>query len=408
MDRRERSAEVKQDIPWNIDRDIVPPEVGLAPPLEKDEMRHTNLPMCVNQASHIHLAACGSEGKAWEEEGRGVFTMALLKSIRAHGVNKITYLDLIKSLPSLSGQIPHCYGKHKDRILFNSTVPSRRDDMVPVIFDEKRKEIILRAGAASGVTTESVWEVYDSVTRGILLGRFKAEPPHVSVTVLKPEETNGDDLYLAYMQGPEPRPPGTHTYARQVGIGVINDLRVYFTPAAKERIFPTDGAKQEMAYSYPIGSGVHDVGYVVHPAEDSADIAVDLHSEREVSFRLCDRQTEQYGVARLEKRVRADRDAVEEVLFGAAKWKWHLQRKNADSDYTTDLLTMELVNVGVKPEGSRERKMHPPNERKSMNTAGIADFKIDQKDLYGIKLTNQVDRPVHVRMFYFDTTDFSI
>jgi hypothetical protein len=102
LDRRRRSAEVKRDIPWDIDTNIVSPRLGLVPPPKKDEKRHTNLPLCANQTSHVHLAACGSEEKAYEEDGRGVFTVALLKSIRAHGVDKLTYHNLIKSLPSLS------------------------------------------------------------------------------------------------------------------------------------------------------------------------------------------------------------------------------------------------------------------------------------------------------------------
>ncbi|KAG8725560.1 hypothetical protein FRC11_001807 [Ceratobasidium sp. 423] len=102
---RERSAEVKRDIPWDIDSDIVRPERGIVPPPKDNEIYHPNLPLCTNQTSHIHLAACGSEEKAYEENGRGVFTMALLKSIRANGFDKITYHSLIKSLPSLSRSV---------------------------------------------------------------------------------------------------------------------------------------------------------------------------------------------------------------------------------------------------------------------------------------------------------------
>ncbi|CAE6387257.1 unnamed protein product [Rhizoctonia solani] len=403
-DRLNRSAEVKREIPWDIDSDIVNPKLGLVPPPEKDEMRRTDLPLCVNQTSHIHLAACGSNEQAWEEDGRGVFTIALLKCIRANGIDKITYRDLIKSMPILSGsQSPNCYGKHKGRILFNSGVPSPKTVLIPVKIEEEDAKVVLQAGAASGVTTDSIWEIYDSVT-GKALGRFRAESPDVSTVVLK-LESSGEDSYLA----PSERPPmkfegsGAGTYARQVRAGVTYELRVYFTPAAKERIFQNDGAKQTA--SYLVGSGVDDVGYVVHPAEDSADIAVDLYSEREVSFRLCDRQAERYGVAKRERRVRAERKAVDEALFGAAKWKWHLERKN-ESGETTNPVTMELITMGTMT--GKARMMYPAHERKSISTAGIADFQVRQQDLYGVELTSRIDKPLYVRMFYFDTTDFSI
>ncbi|CAE6381252.1 unnamed protein product [Rhizoctonia solani] len=408
LDRRRRSAEVKRDIPWDIDTDIVSPRLGLVPPPKKDEKRHTNLPLCANQTSHVHLAACGSEEKAYEEDGRGVFTVALLKSIRAHGVDKLTYHNLIKSLPSFSRRVfqsPHCYGKNKDRVLFDSSVPSRKNILIPVELEEKSGDIILQAGAASGIITESIWEIYDSVSTKVLLGRFQAQPPHVWTTVLQPESVGGDSSYREHVKkSKHTKDTGARTYARQIRAGLVYELRVYFTPAAKQRIFPPD--ESALTTSYSVGSGVHDVGYMVDYEEGNADLTVDLYSDKEVSFRLCERQAEVYGVATLEKRVRVERTAVDEVLFAAAKWKWHLQRKNTEPQGTTNLVTMEMTIVGERP--GRERKMFPKDERRSINKDGIAEFDVRRQDLYGFKLISQVEQPLYVRMFYFDTTDFSI
>ncbi|QRW26007.1 ICE-like protease (caspase) p20 domain protein [Rhizoctonia solani] len=397
------------DIPWDIDSDIIDPKLGIVPPPKKDDKRHTNLPLCADQTSHVHLAACGSEEKAYEEDGRGVFTVALLKSIRAHGVDKLTYHNLVKSLPSFSRQViqsPHCYGKHKDRVLFDSSVPSRKHILIPVKLDADSDDILLEAGAASGVTTKSVWEIYDSISAEVPLGRFQAEPPRVWTTVLRPTVADGDKLCREHMDKTvSGGDTGARAYARQVRTGVVDELRVYFTPAAKQRIFPPDESNQTTSYS--VGSGLHDVGYVAHPAEDSADLVVDLNPEFDrVLFRLCDRHAESYKVATLEKWVRVERTAVEEVLFAAAKWKWHLQRKNTDSGDTTDLVTMEMVTMGERQ--GRERKVLVEDQRKSINEDGIVEFDVRKQDLYGIKLTSQVEQPLHIRMFYFDTTDFSI
>ncbi|KAL5639795.1 hypothetical protein ACGC1H_006391 [Rhizoctonia solani] len=405
IDRRKRSAEVKRDIPWSIDSDILNPELGIAPPPKKDEIRYTGLPLCINQTSHVHLAACGSQEVAWEEDGRGVFTVALLKTIRAKGVDKITYQNLIRELAALAGrggQSPHCYGTHKGRILFHSGVPPSSVGMIPVNFEEETKKIVLQVGAISGVTTGSIWEIYDSDLENVLLGTFRAESPHISTTVLLPEETGGESSYLTHMERAKSENARTRTYARQFRAGVIAALRVYFTPTAKERIFPKDEVEQSIFH--PVGTGVH--GYVVHPTEDGAVIVVDLCSEQEVSFRLCDPQAEHYGVATLEKRVGVEKNAVDEVLFEAAKWKWHLERKNTDSAETGDLVTMELMRMGVKT--GKRRRMCLAHERKSVGSAGIADFEVKRQDLYGIKLTSRVNRPLYVRMFYFDTSDFSI
>ncbi|EUC61456.1 mycorrhiza-upregulated peptidase C14 [Rhizoctonia solani AG-3 Rhs1AP] len=404
LHRQERYAEVKRDIPWSIDSDIVNPELGIAPPPKDDEIRCTNLPFCVNQTSHVHLAACGSQEAAWEEGGRGVFTVALLKAIHANGVDKVTYQNLVRSLPILSSQSPHCYGEHKNRILFNAGFSSGSVAMIPVNFEEKTKKIVLQAGAISGIIVESIWEIYDSALENVLLGTFRAESPHTSTTELVPEETGGDSSYLAHMERAKSENSGTRTYARQVGAGVIGELRVHFTPAAKKRIFCTGGAEEEISYS--IGSGVHDVGYVAHPTADGADIVVGHHSEREVSLRWCDRQAEHYGIATLEKRVYVGRIVVDEALFGAAKWKWHLERKNTDSRETTSLVTIELIRLGLKP--GRVRMMYREQARRNMNIAGIADFEVRREDLYGVKLTSRANKPLYVRMFYFDISDFSI
>ncbi|CCO33651.1 hypothetical protein BN14_07736 [Rhizoctonia solani AG-1 IB] len=67
---------------------------------------------------------------------------------------------------------------------------------------------------------------------------------------------------------------------------------------------------------------------------------------------------------------------------------------------------MEMTIVGERP--GRERKMFPKDERRSINKDGIAEFDVRRQDLYGFKLISQVEQPLYVRMFYFDTTDFSI
>jgi hypothetical protein len=98
--RQARYAKVEFVIPCDIDDEIISP--ADVPALDPDESRHGRLMLCTNQSSHIHLAACGSREEAWEEHGRGVFTVALLKSIRASGVDKISYRNLMISLPMLS------------------------------------------------------------------------------------------------------------------------------------------------------------------------------------------------------------------------------------------------------------------------------------------------------------------
>ena len=52
--------------------------------------------------SHVLLAACHSQELAYECGGRGVFTVALLKTLVDIGIDKLTYATLFDQMPPLS------------------------------------------------------------------------------------------------------------------------------------------------------------------------------------------------------------------------------------------------------------------------------------------------------------------
>lgn len=99
--RLARSADIEIEVPANIDADILSSKFNHKIQGSGDS-RHPEPLLYTDQSSHIHFAACGSDEKAWEEEGRGAFTVALLKTIRASGIDKITYRNLMTALPMLS------------------------------------------------------------------------------------------------------------------------------------------------------------------------------------------------------------------------------------------------------------------------------------------------------------------
>lgn len=53
-------------------------------------------------ASHVSLAACRTHESAFEKKGRGVFTKALIETLRTFGPGKLTYRELVRSMPELS------------------------------------------------------------------------------------------------------------------------------------------------------------------------------------------------------------------------------------------------------------------------------------------------------------------
>lgn len=51
--------------------------------------------------SHVLLAACGAEERAWETHGHGAFTTAFIQTLIMAGVDKVTYTGFMRRLPSL-------------------------------------------------------------------------------------------------------------------------------------------------------------------------------------------------------------------------------------------------------------------------------------------------------------------
>ncbi|KAB5591938.1 hypothetical protein CTheo_4616 [Ceratobasidium theobromae] len=410
-----RSAEILFDIPCDINNtDLLPTFLA-----GMREARSIELPLCTNQASHIHLAACGSSEKAWEEDGRGVFTTALLEAFRTIGIDKITYHNLIKSLPSLHNQSPHCYGVNKSRTLFNSHAPLRKMPFLPVTLE--KGSLILQAGAASGITSKSVWEVYESATDDSLLyGNFCAEGPTTSTTILEPE--NKDGRLQSSHESPNQLGHQVRMYARQLRAGEANELLVWFSPKAELLIFPKTGLPQNAVR--PEG---YEVGYIAHLSRDAANVIVDVSpsyllgaNEPQVTFQLRGSLAIQCTVSNIKQRKPVRQDEVETVLFALAKWSWHLRRTNSSMNTTFPTLEtypkvlVEMLKVAEKPKSRGASRLLANSCRflsgpyTNLNTDGVVNLIVQDTDLYGFKLINVMNVPLYVRMFYFDTTDFSI
>ncbi|KAF8607165.1 hypothetical protein BDV93DRAFT_552908 [Ceratobasidium sp. AG-I] len=413
--RLARSADVDIDIPLDIDAAILSSNNGHRLDLERKYSCHPEPLLCTNQSSHVHFTACGSDEKAWEEQGRGVFTVALLKTIRANRIDKISYRNLVTTLPVLPKQSPHCYGVHKSRVLFNSRVPSRKATFVPVTFG--RGILTLNAGASSGVTLGSIWELHTSATEDSpTLGRLKAQTPSVSYSILVSEadEMPAQILNAANTNG------DWRLYARQVQSGTGNELRVYFTAEAKQLVFPDSGANPDA--TSVIGEGHHEVGYVVHPSRDSADLAVEVYNPYsapgpkqptaidgsdavpEVVFVLCHPLAEKYEISRMRHRKPARREDVEPVLFAAARWNWYLKRTN-DSGRSSSTVSMEVMKL-CEVYGDYVVPVEGPLE--NLNKTGVVEFLVREEDRYGLRLSSEAPVPLYIRVFYFDMMDLSI
>jgi hypothetical protein len=93
-----RVTEIPNDVPWDLDLEIWSDaqgenlDVTIAPGFLRRGLR-----------SHILLAACGAKELAYEDQGKGIFTAALLNLLSTVGAHNVTYANLLQRLPSLTG-----------------------------------------------------------------------------------------------------------------------------------------------------------------------------------------------------------------------------------------------------------------------------------------------------------------
>ncbi|KAG8706555.1 hypothetical protein FRC09_002352 [Ceratobasidium sp. 395] len=397
-----RDAEVEIKVPCDIDANIMSSTpVGHS----SKEARVPELPLYTDQASHVLLAAAGSNQKAWEGSGRGDFTRVLLAGIeRAGGAREITYEDLIRSLERLPGdQTPHCYGRHKSRILFNFPKPLPKPPFISV--DLVRDVWVLQAGLASGITRGSVWALYNTPTGDSqLAGYLHALEPGCSSTALTV-------LQNASLNPPPKQTDITRMYARQFQPGSGQELRVYISHEVKSLISSSQSNKD--ASQSTLGTAQGEIGYIPCETLGDAQVAIELcrpeprnlGEDAKVTFTLQSDLAQRYSAATLEFSTLAERNEVDRVLFAAARWHWHLKRTSPSSG-SKSMVKLEFMKLGVMHE---ERFVRLEGLLENLvDSEGVVDITVREEDQYGLKILSRSSAELYIRVFYFSAGDFSV
>ncbi|PBK63111.1 hypothetical protein ARMSODRAFT_980290 [Armillaria solidipes] len=143
----------------------------LSPTCDQHIYSHESLTRSVQEGvsyfgSHVLLAACRRTEFAWEDGNNGLFTTALLSSLRKVASSDLppTYDSLMKRLPKLESQTPHWDGKHVHRFIFDSwRVPSGRSTILCYQGNAESSwpsDLVLHAGSLHGVTVGSTFEIF--------------------------------------------------------------------------------------------------------------------------------------------------------------------------------------------------------------------------------------------------------
>ncbi|KAG8754566.1 hypothetical protein FRC14_004946 [Serendipita sp. 396] len=380
--RRVRSVKDSEDIPNDLDIDIwgtsmanrvkIPPEFKY-----------------LGSASHLLLAACASNQSAMENNGRGVFTQALLETITTLGVENLTYATLIKHLPDLPGQQPRCEGRHRNRFLFTKKIQDGP-------FYELKKSgeaYVLEAGSVHGVTKEAEFALYKAAD-------IHSKHPG-KLTVL----SVGSTTSTVELHGVDPVevPPA---FASPTSFGKAKALRIYLSDNRK-----LDSLRyriQREIESRP------DLYILANPEEAQLHIQVHDHEET-ATFALANALVQTLGLTQIPFRVSLrEEDVIIKVIEATYAFNLYLNNHPANLDIENHGAKgsyQEPVSIHFtkleKQEGNRWSSLAPAAGGENLNKNNQVDI-VSGETRYGLKITNNTEGYLYPYLFLFNCNDLSI
>ncbi|KAK0451364.1 uncharacterized protein EV420DRAFT_1274087 [Desarmillaria tabescens] len=144
--------------------------------------------------SHVLIAACNRRQSAYEEQGKGIFTCALLKVLREWKIGQLTYkslihrLDMPQYLTTCPSQTPRAEGKYITQPLFNSRRNTAVSSRILCHHEKEQPHLSLCAGSFHGIVAGSIFEIYrtDVCDKERPLTTATAETVEAFVSFLRP------------------------------------------------------------------------------------------------------------------------------------------------------------------------------------------------------------------------------
>ncbi|VDB92134.1 unnamed protein product [Peniophora sp. CBMAI 1063] len=346
--------------------------------------------------SHVLLAACKETEVAHEENGRGAFTSALLRTLRGVATDKITYKEVMGLLPDIPKQIPQCEGYYVDRVLFNALSPSKGRVVYPVT--QEGGNLIMQAGTIHGLTQDAKFAIYAS--RDFFPGESPLAivmattimPFNSELIVLSPKDKDGPVL-----------PAETPCFAFQSSMGEAEALRIHI-PFSDEFI----PAMRALAFDLELQqAGGTQATHLSDKA--NADLALSVDDDGYLKFDILDSLITAYGIHALYHTVMPDSRYILPALRSASHFFWHL-RRSPEKNRLRSKVDVKVHALVEDDEAELDDDLMPPLVRNGddLFRGGAVDVVADSKAKYGVTIRNKTSVPLHVWVFYFDCSDLSI
>ncbi|KAF8553761.1 hypothetical protein OG21DRAFT_1197024 [Imleria badia] len=371
-----RTVKLDYTIPDDLDQDIWGDRAGKIHP----KFAYHGL------QSHVLLAACGEDGCAYEYEGRGRFTAAILETLKNCAIDNITYTEVLEHI-HLDQQNPHCEGVNQHRILFDPRVPAGRQVRHSVCIKDGGK-CVIGAGWAHGVTYGVEFTLYKQKrSLGVVVVHDAAEIEDFQTTV-----TTSLRLTDA-------------SFAKLTRVG---NLPLYPTPGGN-----LSSVLEEVNRRMDV-NGTNAPNFWLVEEAKAAKLEVAIENDLAV-LKVLDRRLKRFGLTDLSFRIALER--LTHALGAAAHYYWYLDlTKENNLIDTNDGMTVDFyllqeseseydeygmpLLIPVKPGFCRR----DPN----VETSDVIDFVVDPNGVYGIKITNKTTRDLYLNAFLFNNSSLSI
>ncbi|EIM86633.1 uncharacterized protein STEHIDRAFT_156937 [Stereum hirsutum FP-91666 SS1] len=393
--------------------------------------------------SHVLLAACMENERSRERDGRGLFTVALLQTLDRPGWECFTYENLVKSLPPIPDQNPHCEGFHATRHLFRTTTTVAPSNPGPFLITRqteaprppetehstacstlnfaigkwKRTEpnpvqlamvrYNLSVGFSYGIAKGALFTYYadEELSPQAKLGTLTAVQVEAYKSVL--ECNNGSLSYLDAQRSPQT------AYARLTSRTTDDRFRRWWI------------AEEDVALRGLFLQAVEDVqrerdgewkGLPILSDTSPVVTISSLKVKGRVTFEIHDETCLKYGLKEMHgATIPCDVARLSDVISSASHFFFYLHLNcHITKSPTVSNGRVRLECTELELESLDENLSHWVYKPKEGNKikGNLMELYVGEDDsekkLYGYKVVNDTVMPLYAALFYFDMSDLSI
>ncbi|VDB92292.1 unnamed protein product [Peniophora sp. CBMAI 1063] len=347
--------------------------------------------------SHVLLAACRETEIAYEGDSRGLFTQALVGTLKKVPTDKTSYSDLIRCIPDIPNQAPQCEGYYTDRPLFNALVPCKQT----ALYDAKVEgdgSVTVAAGSIHGVEDDSEFAFYKS-----------AEPQAgvKPLAIMKPETAEKVKGFATQLPPHTLLPSEGQPYFASVSsTGEAEALRLYFSPSDAGVDVIKDAVEKAIQHRRVHGGGtiiLEDVEEDAHLSVRTSDGCAMYTTNEPLITELV--PSLKFGTTKVDSRE------IQLVLIAAVHFFWHLFRSPKTSELVehVDVKFFKLkedVHGELGPD--RNRPWAVSDSDGDLFESGVVEVVADDDTPYGMAIKNHSASALHVWAFYFDCSTLSV